>query len=98
MDKKLYEQRMNREWGGHLEIAALSELYNTCITMCLLSLSGELIARSTPHVETQSRKCLWLVRDCKIHYNPTKPRVCVIANNKRLLNKAHGAGSLGALS
>ena len=50
---------MNREWGGHLEIAAMSEMYNACITVWQLTSSGELIARSTPHVATQGQKSLW---------------------------------------
>ena len=44
---------MNREWGRHLEIVAMSVWYNACIKVKELSPSGEHVTRNTSYVTMQ---------------------------------------------
>lgn len=71
IDWRLSDQRMDRSWGGSLEIAAISDLYNVGILVWELSREGELV---TPFDNTQvaaskGLQNLYLSRHRRVHYN-----------------------------
>ena len=43
IDGRLSQQLIDRSWGGHLEIQAISQLYNVGIMVWELSVTGELV-------------------------------------------------------
>ena len=69
IDRRLSEQLLKRTWGGHLEIAAMSELYIVHIKVWELSSSGELAAPfdNTNLATSKVLECLYLVRHRRIH-------------------------------
>ena len=71
IDDRLSEQLRNYSWGGHLEIAAISELYNVGVTVWELSHSGELVTPfdTSKMAASKGLKVIYLVRQRRIHYN-----------------------------
>ena len=71
IDERLTEQLFNRSWGGHLEIEAMSELYNVGILIWELSQSGQLVAPFDNRALAASKglRILYLTRHRKTHYN-----------------------------
>ena len=71
---------MNRAWGGHLEIVAISELYNVGVKVWELSLDGELLIKfdNTILAASKGLQSIWLARHRGVDYN-------VVTMNKRKL-------------
>ena len=61
---------MNHLWGGHLEIAAICELYNVGVVVWELSHSGELVTPfdTSRMAASKGLKVIYLVRHRRIHY------------------------------
>ena len=80
MKERLAEQSINRSWGGHLEIAAMSDLYQAGILIWQLSRSGELtsISNNPSMTGVKVLRNLYLVRHRDVHYN------CAILKNPAL--------------
>ena len=80
IDGRLSKQLMNGVWGGNMEIAAISELYDVGIKVWELGSSGELISTfdNTPEALPKGLKTLWLVRHRGVHYDS------VIRENQKL--------------
>ena len=84
IDWRLSEQRVNRTWGGSLELAGMSELYKVGIKVWELSSSGELVARfdNTDVAATKGLQVLNLVRHRGVHYDS------VILGNQEVISGA----------
>ena len=71
IDKRLGEQLINRSWGGNLEIAAISALYDIGILVWELSRSGELVTpfNNIKTSDVKGLENLCLVRQWGVHFN-----------------------------
>ena len=79
IDERLSEQLLTTTWGGHIELSAISRLYNVDIKVWELSKSGGLTATCVRAPSLASRsKTLNLSRHYKNHYN------CLIPDNQLL--------------
>ena len=67
IDERLSKQLMNHSWGGNLEIAAISKLYDVGILVRELSQSGQLVAPfdNSKLAAAKGRPILYLVRHRK---------------------------------
>ena len=70
IDERLSEQLMNRSWGGNLEIAAISELYNVGVVVWELSREGRLVTPidNAAMAASLGLKSIYLSRHWGIHY------------------------------
>ena len=78
-DRRLAEQLLDQTWGGNMEIAAMSEMYNIAIKVWELSSSGNLIASfdNTSIVKFNRHQALHLVRHRKVHFDSLIPKIKV---------------------
>ena len=67
IDQRLSEQLMNCSWGGNMEIAASSELYDIGILVWELSESGELVTPVNNIRDAKDHMNLHLVRHHGVH-------------------------------
>ena len=71
IEERLFEQLMNRSWGGHMEIDAIAKRYNVGIVVWELSKTGQLVTPiSKPRpISSKGPQNLYLVRHRGVHYD-----------------------------
>ena len=76
IDERLFEQLMNRSWGGYMEIIAMSMRYGVGIVVWQLSSTGQLVTPINLLKSTASKdpQILRFVRHWGIHYDCVLPK------------------------